>query len=93
MRLFASVRADMTGLVLETVEGLLAERALVRPGQIIALVVMGSLCILEQRRHEAYCSGGHGRLSCSSGVDGVKARVGGGRVLLLQGRIVAGRRL
>jgi hypothetical protein len=35
VRLFSSVSADVSGLMLEAVEGLIAERALVRSGQLI----------------------------------------------------------
>ena len=93
MRLLASVRTNMAGLVLETVEGLLAQRAFVWSREVVTLVVVG-LCVLEQRCHEAHCGGGHRRLS--GGVDsgvGIEAGVGGGRVLTLLGRIVAGRGL
>lgn len=38
VRLLAGMRADVPGLVLEAVEGLVAQRALVGPGQIRALV-------------------------------------------------------
>lgn len=39
MRLLASVGADVPGLVLQAVEGLVTERALVRPGELCPLVV------------------------------------------------------
>lgn len=40
MWLFASVRADVTGLVLQTVKGLFAERALVGPGQVLTVLFL-----------------------------------------------------
>jgi len=39
VRLFASVRPDMAGLVLEAVEGLVAQRTLVRARQVGAAFV------------------------------------------------------
>ena len=61
MRLLSGVGADVTSLVLETVEGLLAERALVGPGEILARLVVTLLAgVLEQRSHEAHGSGSHG---------------------------------
>lgn len=76
MRLLSSVGADVASLVLETVEGLFTERALVRPGEILSrLVVILLASILEQRSHEAHGSGSHG---------GVVSRRGG--LLLLIGR-------
>ena len=39
MRLFARVRPDVAGLVLEAVEGLVAQRALVRARQVGAVFV------------------------------------------------------
>lgn len=61
MRLLSSVGADVTSLVLEAVEGLLAERALVGPGEVLARLVVTLLGgVLEQRSHEAHSSGSHG---------------------------------
>jgi hypothetical protein len=64
MGLFSSVRSDVACLVLETVEGLVTERALVRPREILPHLVVGRLLwgILEQRRHEAHGGCGHGTL-------------------------------
>jgi hypothetical protein len=39
MGLLARVGSDMASLVLQTVEGLIAERALVGPGQVLARLV------------------------------------------------------
>lgn len=61
MRLLSGVGADVTSLVLETMEGLLAERALVGPGEVLARLVVTLLAgVLEQRSHEAHGSGSHG---------------------------------
>jgi hypothetical protein len=49
--LLARVGPDMTGLVLEAVEGLLAQRALVRPGQVLSLVFLLGLVVLEHGSH------------------------------------------
>lgn len=58
--LFTCVSADVTSLVLKAVEGLVAERALVRPGQILARLVLGLLRgVLQQRSHEAHGGSGH----------------------------------
>lgn len=73
VRLLARVGANMASLVLEAVEGLLAQRALVRAREVVPLVVVRGLCVLEQRRHEAHGGSGHRRL-CG----GVEAGVGGG---------------
>jgi hypothetical protein len=61
MGLLARVGADVTGLVLEAVEGLVAERALVGPGEILAGLVLGGLLLgsLQEGRHEADGSGRH----------------------------------
>lgn len=66
--LLSSVGSDMASLVLQTVEGLVAERALVRPGKILS----GLLCllrgVLEKRRHEADGGSGHGGGWCEGGL-------------------------
>lgn len=62
MGLLPGVRPDVAGLMLEAVEGLLAQRTLVGPGQILAGLVLGGLSILEERSHEAHGSSGHGTL-------------------------------
>lgn len=60
MGLFSRVRSDVPSLVLQTVEGLIAQRALVRPGQVLSSLVLGLLWgVLQQRSHEAHGSGGH----------------------------------
>lgn len=60
MGLFARVSANVTSLVLKTVEGLVAQRALVGPGQILARFVLGLLRgVLQQRSHEAHGGSGH----------------------------------
>ena len=57
--LLSSVGSNVASLVLQTVEGLVAERALVRPRKILS----GLLCllrgVLEKRRHEADGGSGH----------------------------------
>lgn len=75
--------ADVTSLVLETVEGLLAERALVGPGEVLSRLVVALLAgVVEQRSHEAHGSGSHG---------GVGGR--GGRVLWLLLLVLSGLRV
>lgn len=71
VRLLSSVGPDVAGLVLETVEGLLTQRALVRARKVLAGVLLGRLCVLQEGSHEAHCGSRHGGL----GGDG---RVGGG---------------
>lgn len=60
MGLLAGVGADVTGLVLQTVEGLVAKRALVGPGQVLAGLLLG-LLLLQKGSHEAHGSSSHGR--------------------------------
>jgi hypothetical protein len=61
MGLLSSVSTDVTSLVLKTVEGLVTERALVRPGQVLSRLVVSLLRgILQQRSHEAHGSSSHG---------------------------------
>lgn len=79
------MRPDMASLVLQTVEGLLAEGALVRPWEVLSLLVMRGLGVLEKGSHEAHGSSGHGRLCLwSSDVGRMQGRtlmvVGGVRV-------------
>jgi hypothetical protein len=68
MRLLASVRPDMAGLMLETVKGLLAQRALVGTWQVLASVVLGGLSILQERSHEAHGGSGHGLVGRGRGL-------------------------
>ena len=66
--------ADVASLVFKTVKGLVTERALVGPGQVLARLIVSLLGgVLEQRSHETHGSGSHG------GVVGVRC----GRVLVL----------
>lgn len=61
MRLLSGVGADVASLVFKTVKGLVAERALVWPGQVLARLIVTLLSgVLEQRSHEAHGSGSHG---------------------------------
>lgn len=64
---FASVRPDVSCLVLQSMKGFLANRALVRPWQVVTLVVLYLLLLraLERGTHEADAGGGHG--GCRSG--------------------------
>jgi hypothetical protein len=88
MGLLAGVGADVTGLVLQTVEGLVAERALVGPGEILARLVLAVLLgILQEGGHEADGSGSHVRLGSGGGrrrgcrvVERVRLVCGGVRV-------------
>jgi hypothetical protein len=71
--LLSGVGADVTSLVLQTVEGLVAERALVGPGKVLARLVVALLGgVLKEGSHEAHGSSSHGGVGSS-----------GGRVLLL----------
>ena len=74
--LLSGVGADVTGLVLEAVEGLLAQRALVGPWQVLARLVLGLLGVLEQGRHEAHGGRRHGEVL--GGFAGRGGGVGGG---------------
>jgi hypothetical protein len=58
MGLLAGVSADVTGLVLQAVEGLVTERALVRTGEILARLFRG-LLLLQKGSHEAHGSSSH----------------------------------
>lgn len=69
------MRPDVAGLMLQTVEGLLAQRALVGAGEVLAGLVLGLLGVLEERGHEADSSRRHGS------VGGGLLRVGGRGVL------------
>ena len=65
MGLLAGVGADVAGLMLQTVEGLFAERALVRAREVArALVILG---VLEERRHQAHGSRRHGSVGSGLG--------------------------
>ena len=46
MWLLSGVSSDVSSLVLEAMEGLIAEWALVRPWKILSLVVLGRLYVL-----------------------------------------------
>jgi hypothetical protein len=61
MGLLSGVGADMTGLVLQTVEGLVAERALVGARQVLARLFLGLLLLLQEGSHKAHGSSSHGR--------------------------------
>lgn len=87
MGLLSGVGADVTSLVLETMEGLLAQRALVGPGKVLARLVLGLLGILEEGRHQAHGGRRHGLVlvvlgsGSSGGSSGGRSggRSGGGR--------------
>jgi hypothetical protein len=70
MGLLASMCPDMAGLVLETVKGLLTQRALVRAREVLTSIILCGLGVLEERSHKAHGGSGHGRIG------------GGGRLLL-----------
>jgi hypothetical protein len=75
VRLLASVSADVTGLVLEAVEGLVAQGTLVRTRQVRAHILLASgLRVLVLGRHLCgHCghsgSSSHGRMRLDTGVD------------------------
>lgn len=58
MGLLSGVGADMTGLVLQTVEGLVTERTLVGTGQVLTRLFL-SLLLLQEGSHEAHGSSSH----------------------------------
>lgn len=58
MRLLSSVGADVAGLMLQAMEGLIAERALVRTGKVLARLFWG-LLLLQEGSHEAHGSSSH----------------------------------
>jgi hypothetical protein len=58
--LLSGVRSDVTSLVLETMEGLVAERALVRAREILSTLVAVLGGIVQERSHEAHSGSGHG---------------------------------
>jgi hypothetical protein len=61
MGLLSCVSSDVARLVLQAVEGLVAERALVRPRQILSSLIVALLGgVLHQRSHEAHGGSGHG---------------------------------
>jgi len=60
MGLLSRVSADVTGLVLQPVEGLVTEGALVRTGEVLARLLLG-LLLLQEGSHEAHGSSSHGR--------------------------------
>lgn len=59
VRLFARVRPDVTGLVLEAVEGLVAEWALVGTRKVLSWFFLLLWGVLQERSHEAHGSGSH----------------------------------
>jgi len=67
--LLAGVGSNVASLVLETVEGLVAERALVGTGQVLSRLFLGGLLgsVLEERSHEAHGAGSHGRVLVDGG--------------------------
>ena len=59
VRLLSGVGSDVASLVLQTVKGLVAERALVRPWEILSGLLRLLRGVLEQRSHEADGGSGH----------------------------------
>lgn len=60
MGLLSSVSANVASLMFQTVESLIAERALVGPGEILTGLVRLLRGVLQQRSHEAHGSSSHG---------------------------------
>lgn len=60
MRLLARVGSDVASLVLQTVKGLIAQRAFVGPGKILSGLLGLLRGVLEERRHETDGGSGHG---------------------------------
>src|SRR5690242_9373773 len=79
MGLLSSVGANVTGLVLQTVEGLVAQRALVGTRQVLAWLILGLLLLLQKGSHEAHSSSSHGR-----------GRLGGGKGSRCSGGVLRG---
>ena len=59
VRLFSCVGADVTGLVLQTVERLVTERTLVGTREILARLFLDLLLLLQEGSHEAHSSSSH----------------------------------
>lgn len=59
VRLFSCVGADVTGLVLQTVERLVTERTLVGTREILARLFLDLLLLLQEGSHEAHGSSSH----------------------------------
>jgi hypothetical protein len=59
MWLFASVCSDMSRLVFQSVESLLAQRTLVGPWEVLSVVFLDGLSILQHRSHKAHGRGRH----------------------------------
>ena len=78
MGLLAGMGADVTGLVLEAVEGLLAQRTLVGAGQVLTGLVVGLRSGLEKGSHQAHRGRRHGGVRGSGwrvvGEGGVRGR-------------------
>jgi hypothetical protein len=60
VRLLARVGANVSGLMLETVEGFGTDRTLVRSRQILSGLFCLRRSVLNGRRHQADASGSHG---------------------------------
>jgi hypothetical protein len=59
--LLSGVRPDVTSLVFETMEGLVAKGTLVRAGKILSTLVVALLRgIVQEGSHEAHGGSGHG---------------------------------
>lgn len=59
VRLLSCVGADVTGLVLQTVERLVTERTLVGTREILARLFLDLLLLLQEGSHEAHSSSSH----------------------------------
>ena len=60
VRLLASVGANVSGLVLEAMEGFGADRTLVRSREILSGLFCLRRSVLNGRRHQADANGSHG---------------------------------
>jgi hypothetical protein len=60
MGLLSSMGADMACLMFQAVKSLIAEGALVGPGEILSGLVRLLRGVLQQRSHEAHGSSSHG---------------------------------
>lgn len=59
MGLLSGVGTDVTGLVLQTVEGLVTKRTFVGTRKVLAGLFLGLLLLLQEGSHEAHGSSGH----------------------------------
>jgi hypothetical protein len=70
MGLLSRVGANVTSLVLQTVEGLVTKRALVGPGKVLSRLVVTLLrSVVQEGSHEAHGGSSHGGVGSLCGVE------------------------